>query len=248
MNVDGRVAAGLGIGLGLACVIALGTIVYERQSVAGSSASAHTAATEHTPNSRRSRVGGFVPARSGTSHSFARVRRRVSPSTLRPVRTADVVAVDEQNGIYVLAVGKEDDVREGDVFDVRVGDDEHLEVVVGYVLTKHASARRKVAKATTEISAALRDYGRLHETGRGFDAVVTDGTVTAIEKDGERFVLSVGTEVGVEVGVEFTVHRDGEYIATVVVTRAVSGYCTARAKEGLLRKPPRVGDGVSTIL
>jgi hypothetical protein len=75
-----------------------------------------------------------------------------------------------------------------------------------------------------------------------------DAVVQAVDNANDIYILSVGSKDGVTEGYEFTVHRNGEYIATVVVDKVFANHASARTKDGLKRKDAQAGDGASTIL
>jgi predicted RNase H-like nuclease (RuvC/YqgF family) len=75
-----------------------------------------------------------------------------------------------------------------------------------------------------------------------------DAVVQAVDNANDIYILSVGSKDGVQEGYEFTVHRNGEYIATVVVDKVFANHASARTKDGLKRKDAQAGDGASTIL
>jgi hypothetical protein len=75
-----------------------------------------------------------------------------------------------------------------------------------------------------------------------------DAVVQAVDNENDIYILSVGSKDGVKEGYEFTVHRNGEYIATVVVDKVFANHASARTKDGLKRKDAQAGDGASTIL
>ena len=75
-----------------------------------------------------------------------------------------------------------------------------------------------------------------------------DAVIQAVDNANDIYILSVGSKDGVTEGYEFTVHRNGEYIATVVVDKVFSNHASARTKDGLKRKDAQAGDAASTIL
>lgn len=75
-----------------------------------------------------------------------------------------------------------------------------------------------------------------------------DAVVQAVDNANDIYILSVGSKDGVQEGYEFTVHRNGEYIATVVVDKVFANHASAKTKDGLKRKDAQAGDGASTIL
>jgi len=75
-----------------------------------------------------------------------------------------------------------------------------------------------------------------------------NAVVQAVDNANDIYILSVGSADEVEEGWEFTIYRDGEYIATVVIDKVFKNHASARTKSGLKRKDAQAGDGASTIL
>lgn len=68
----------------------------------------------------------------------------------RPLRQANVQAFDLEHDIYILDVGSDDDVREGDRLAVTVDGGEPFTVVVDKVFNNHASACAHAPNLTTD--------------------------------------------------------------------------------------------------
>lgn len=155
----------------------------------------------------------------------------------RSLRQANVQAFDLENDIYILDVGSDDDVVEGDRFTVTPNGGEPFAVVVDKVFRNHASAFRHGSPADTHPR---------RTPPQGVPDI--DGTVSEIEDDGARIVLSVGTSDGVTPDMEFTIYRDDQYVATVIVTDVRAHSCVTRVAEGMLKKAVQVGDKAATNL
>ena len=97
----------------------------------------------------------------------------------------------------------------------------------------------------TEIAMYNKHFGALPG---GVAMKPLDAVVQAVDNANDIFILSVGSNDGVSEGYEFTVHRNGEYIATVVVDKVFANHASAHTKDGLKRKDAQAGDGASTIL
>ncbi len=75
-----------------------------------------------------------------------------------------------------------------------------------------------------------------------------DAVVQSVDNTNDIYILSVGSKDGVAEGWEFTVHRNGEFVATVVVDKVYANYASARTKAGMKRKDANPGDSASTSL
>ena len=75
-----------------------------------------------------------------------------------------------------------------------------------------------------------------------------NAVVQAVDNENDIYILSVGSADEVEEGWEFTIYRDGEYIATVVVDKVFQNHASAHTKSGLKSKEAQTGDNASTIL
>ncbi len=115
-----------------------------------------------------------------------------------------------------------------------------------------ASAEMKITEQVeqidslqTEIAMYNKHFGQLPS---GIAMKPLDAVVQAVDNANDIYILSVGSTDGVKEGYEFTVHRNGEYIATVVVDKVFANHASARTKDGLKRKDAEAGDGASTSL
>ncbi len=72
--------------------------------------------------------------------------------------------------------------------------------------------------------------------------------VQAVDNANDIYILSVGSKDGVQEGYEFTIHRGGNYVATVVVDKVFANYASARTKDGLKNMDAQAGDSANTHL
>ncbi len=72
------------------------------------------------------------------------------------------------------------------------------------------------------------------------------GKVTAVANEIGLVVISIGKDAGVLENDEFTVHREGEFVAKIVVDRADRSWSAGRVV--LKAKDPRVADDVSNTI
>ena len=97
----------------------------------------------------------------------------------------------------------------------------------------------------TTIAMYKKEYGEL---SGGPMMKPLNAVVQAVDNANDIYILSVGSADEVEEGWEFTVYRDGEYIATVVVDKVFKNHASAHTKSGLKRKDAQAGDSASTSL
>ena len=103
----------------------------------------------------------------------------------------------------------------------------------------------KVDSMGTTIAMYNKEFGPLPGDLR---MKALNAVVQAVDNANDIYILSVGSADEVEEGWEFTIYRDGEYIATVVIDKVFKNHASARTKSGLKRKDAQAGDGASTIL
>jgi SMC interacting uncharacterized protein involved in chromosome segregation len=111
-------------------------------------------------------------------------------------------------------------------------------------------------KANGELTSALDSMGTTLEMYKKEYGALSGGpqmkplnaVVQAVDNANDIYILSVGSADEFDDGCDFTIHRNGEYIATVVVDKVFKNHASARTKSGLKRKDAQTGDGASTIL
>ena len=109
----------------------------------------------------------------------------------------------------------------------------------------NATQAEQIDQLNTTVAMYNKHFGPLPG---GVTMKPLDAVVQAVDNANDIYILSVGSADGVTEGYEFTVHRNGEYIATVVVDKVFANHASARTKDGLKRKDAQAGDGASTIL
>jgi septal ring factor EnvC (AmiA/AmiB activator) len=103
----------------------------------------------------------------------------------------------------------------------------------------------KVDSMGTTIAMYNKEFGPL-PGGPQMDPLTA--VVQAVDNANDIYILSVGSADNVQEGWEFTIYRDSEYIATVVIDKVFKNHASARTKSGMKRKDAQAGDGAKTIL
>jgi SMC interacting uncharacterized protein involved in chromosome segregation len=109
--------------------------------------------------------------------------------------------------------------------------------------------KRLTATATrledTDLVVALyrAEYGDIAKT-KGMKAIAA--VVAGANPDLNIVLLSVGRDDGVELGYKFTIYRNNEYVATVVVDKVEKDHCSGYSQKEVERLPITVGDKGTT--
>lgn len=73
-----------------------------------------------------------------------------------------------------------------------------------------------------------------------------EASVSGVNNDLNIVLLSVGRDDKVQAGYEFTIYRNNEYVATVVVDKVEKDHCSGYSKKEVERLPITVGDKGTT--
>jgi hypothetical protein len=108
---------------------------------------------------------------------------------------------------------------------------------------KIAAQGKEIAELKLKLKGYEEQIGKLPEI---LVAPAIDGTVTGVSANYNLVMLSVGRDDHVKEGYEFTIYRNGEYVAKIVVDRVEKDHCTGYAKKGVQKAPIREGDRATT--
>jgi len=107
--------------------------------------------------------------------------------------------------------------------------------------------RREIARMKNEIRALEEEISRLRKAGESPSPVVraepSQARVTAVAKEIGLVVISLGKDDGVVEGATFNIHRDGAFIANIVIDRTDRKW--SAGKVVLMKQNPQVSDLVS---
>jgi len=158
--------------------------------------------------------------------------------------------IENLRGELARAEGeKRDALAEGETLRQQVARLEQELADAGTALAAQEMANTAQAETIDQLNTTVAMYNKhFGPLPGGVTMKPLDAVVQAVDNANDIYILSVGSADGVTEGYEFTVHRNGEYIATVVVDKVFANHASARTKDGLKRKDAQAGDGASTIL
>jgi hypothetical protein len=174
---------------------------------------------------------------------------------------AQVTAVARELDLVVISIGRDAGVNEGDEFTIYRGSEFIGKIAVdrldrawasGRIVLKGKAEPRIGDQASNNVLAVPGKGGQQELSAAppqpfrmGPRRWALQGQVTAVAKDLDLVVLSIGRDAGVSEGDEFTISRGNEMVCKVAIDRVDRAWASGRiVTKG--KSEPRIGDQAST--
>ena len=118
-----------------------------------------------------------------------------------------------------------------------------LQDQVGELETRLVAISEQLEKTDLVVALYKEAYG---EIGDNFGKPAIAAHVSGVNNDLNIVLLSVGRDDNVKAGYEFTIYRNNEYVATVVIDKVEKDHCSGYSKKEVERLPISVGDKGTT--
>jgi hypothetical protein len=179
----------------------------------------------------------------------------------RKALAGQVTAVARELDLVVISIGRDAGVYEGDEFTIYRGgefvgkiavDRVHRAWASGRIVLKGKAEPRIGDQASNNVLAVPGKGGQQEPSAAppqpfrmGPRRWALQGQVTAVAKDLDLVVLSIGRDAGVSEGDEFTISRGNEMVCKVAIDRVDRAWASGRiVTKG--KSEPRIGDQAST--
>jgi len=154
-------------------------------------------------------------------------------------------AIAPELGMVVMSIGKDDGVLEGDVFTVYRGGEFVAKVAVDRADRKWCAGKVTLKKSDPKVGDDASNHifqsaPTPRQSAPSERSLTGKVTATAIEI--ALVVVSLGSDQGVSAGDEFTVSRNAEDVARIVIDRVDTKWSAGRIVEKII--DPKVADDV----